>query len=52
MNPDDWSDRLGREVSWAALPSSGPKDVSAAGHFVHFQDSDWIVQRPEISEGS
>lgn len=46
---DAWSERLGREVSWAVFPSAGPKDVSASGHFVHFQDDDWIVQRPEAS---
>jgi hypothetical protein len=49
---DRWSaaDRLGREVSWAVFPSSGPKDVSASGHFVHFQDDDWIVMQPGVSQ--
>jgi len=44
-----WSKRLGRDVSVAVFPGSGPKDVSASGHFVHFQDDDWIVHRPEGS---
>jgi hypothetical protein len=43
---DRWTARLGREVSWAVFPSTGPKDVSASGHFVHFQDDDWIVLIP------
>jgi hypothetical protein len=45
---DTWSERLGREVSWAVFPGSGPLD-SGSGHFVHFQDDDWIVHRPEGS---
>ncbi len=51
-----WSDRLGpapgaaRDMSWAVFPSSGPKDVSATGFFVHFRDDhDWIVHRPQGS---
>lgn len=45
----NWSDHLGRDVSWAVFPGTGPKDVSASGHYVHFQDDDWIVFRPEDS---
>jgi hypothetical protein len=47
-----WSDesRLGREVYWTVFPGTGPKDVSmTSGHYVHFQDSDWIVFRPGAS---
>ena len=49
----EWAERLGpregvgRDVSWAIFRSSGPKDDSAAGFFVHFRDDyDWIVHRP------
>jgi hypothetical protein len=32
----------------AIFRSTGPKDDSAAGFFVHFRDQhDWIVHRPE-----
>jgi hypothetical protein len=48
----EWSARLApaegteREVSWAVFPSSGPKDVSETGFFVHFRDDqDWIINR-------
>lgn len=51
-----WSERLGpapgdgRDMSWAVFPSSGPKDVSVNGFFVHFRDDyDWIVHRPQGS---
>lgn len=47
---DRWSALLGRDVSWAVFPSTGPKDVSASGHFVHFQDDDWIVMTPGGSQ--
>lgn len=51
-----WSEQLGpasgvgRDMSWAVFPSSGPKDVSVNGFFVHFRDDyDWIVHRPRGS---
>jgi hypothetical protein len=40
------ADGAEREVPWAVFPSSGPKDVSETGFFVHFRDDhDWIINR-------
>jgi hypothetical protein len=43
---DEWSARTGRDMSYAVFDGSGPKDRSNIGFHVHFQETDWIVQRP------
>jgi predicted ABC-type ATPase len=42
----EWTDRTGREMSYAVFDGSGPKDMSHLGFYVHFRESDWIVHRP------
>ncbi|MFE6862792.1 hypothetical protein [Nocardia sp. NPDC057668] len=43
---EEWSARLGREMSYAVFTGTGPKDVSAQGFYVHFQATDWIIHDP------
>ncbi|MFC9966115.1 hypothetical protein ACFVH4_17955 [Nocardia ignorata] len=47
----EWNARTGRDMSYAVFDATGPKDSSAQGFFVHFRDSDWIVQGPVPDSG-
>jgi hypothetical protein len=43
-----WSQALGRDVSHAVFPGTGPLDTTGIGSgiSVHFQETDWIVHPP------
>jgi len=47
----EWTARTGREMSYAVFDRAGPKDSTHLGFHVHFQETDWIVQRPGLEPG-
>jgi hypothetical protein len=42
-----WSQELGRDVSYAVFPSEGPWNTTmqSGGVSVHFRESDWVIHR-------
>lgn len=45
-----WEERLGRPLSLGVFESSGPLDATVLGRALssHFQDTDWIIHRPDL----